>query len=190
MTAGSVHHLLTQREIAARTPLVNWTVTCPAPIARNLGEIELAKTAVDDLVVTDDLRLVALGRGALLAIDWTKNGGPAPISREQYDLPCVRDIADEIYRAGRTATADVRTTADRLDDRERLVARGVQEWLAWAYVSGYPTPLWLVGAMPASEIHAFVLGRVGLGPGGLDGPASGERFGYDVVDWIDAIRID
>jgi hypothetical protein len=191
MTTDRTHTMApTQRDIVRATPGVDWLSVRPAPTARSAGEIELAKAAVDGLAVTDDPRLVALAGGAQLAIKWTDIGGRAPASGRDVGAPCVREIAQEIYRAGRAAAGQPCALIGRMDDRDRILGRGVQEWLAWAYVQGYPTPLWLVSGMPASEIHAFVLGRVGLGPGGLDGPASAEPFGYDVDDRIDAIRID
>ena len=66
------------------------------------------------------------------------------------------------------------------------MSRGVEEWLAWVFVTGYPTPLWLVPAMPLDEIRTWVLGGVGSGTADLAGPGvSDERFPYDVADLVD-----
>jgi hypothetical protein len=180
----------TQVEIAETTPLVNWTALRPAPPARRPGEIELARAAVNRLVRGSDDRLSALAAGALRADHWTRHGGPAPASGLDVGIPTVRDTARESFRAGVVAGDESPAVATARTDAARITARGIQEWLAWAYVQDYPTPLWLVGAMPATEIHAWVLGAVGLGPGGLDGPASTAPFASTVAERIEALRRD
>jgi hypothetical protein len=186
---GGERVTLTQREIAETTPLVDWTVIRPAPTARRPAEVDLARVVVDALARSGDPRLAALGTGARLAIDWATDGGPAPVTGVDVGIPCVHDIAKESARAGRVAGDKAPAAATASSDRGRIVARGIQEWLAWAYLQGYPLPLWLVGAMPASEIYAHVLGCVGLGPDGMDGPVSTVPFASTVAARIAEVRI-
>jgi hypothetical protein len=159
----------------------DWTLWRPAPTVRAPLLFADAVGAVDGLLISRDLRVSRLGMGARLAFNWAAIGAHAPVSgRFAGTSPRMAEIVQEIY----DASGGVRGPAAFGSDGDRIEARGVQEWLAWAYCSDYPTPTWLVMGTRPGEIHAQVLGRVGIGPAGMDGPQSSAPFVYEVGDWL------
>jgi hypothetical protein len=157
-----------------------WIWWTPAPLARTPLDVYGSILAAHELMQNDDPRLSTLGTGAAVAVRWTSAGGEAPVSRRQTRVPTMRDIGQEVSDAG----GGVYGANIFKNDWARITVRGVQEWLAWAYLPRYPTPVWLVVDADPDEIRQRVLGQVGLGPGGMHGPHNGLPFVYDVGDWI------
>ena len=154
-------------------------------LARPWVELRLARRAALTLAAAEDGRLSLLGTNAVGASDWACGHSPDP-GRSAPAAPALDEVAARIEAEGRTASGQ--GGDESRCDADRIAARAVEEYLAWAFIRSYPLPLWLVPDMPAAEIHEWVLGRVGLGQPGLYGPGiSGERFPYDVADRIDEI---
>jgi hypothetical protein len=165
-----------------------WAAQRPAPRARSGAEIRGSLEAIVALARCGDRRCEALAKGGYFAARWV--GGEAPVSPasgRELPEPNFDEVAAEIRTAGRAA-AGVQTFPNASwCDEGRIAARGVEEWLAWVFISKYPRPAWLVAGTPLDDVCA-ALGRVGLGPVGLVGPRpSGERFAYDVADVIEAV---
>ena len=175
MTSTASPHVHSEAEPAERAP---------ARRCRTGGEIQLSLTAVVRLARCGDARVEALGKGGYHAARWI--GGQSalgPVSGVELPEPTFDQVASEIETAGRVAAGVEALSGSGWCDEARIAARGVEEWLAWVHVPGYPIPLWVVPDMPLAEIRSWVLGQVGCGPQGLLGPGvSVERFPYDVAD--------
>lgn len=177
---------LTDAEMAAIDEQANRR---PAPLARSGPEIQATLRAVAELAYCGDRRCEALAKGAYFAARWVSGESAyAPASTRTLPVPNFREVAFEIETAGRCAAGAQVFPNSSWCDEGRIAARGVEEWLAWAFMPAYPTPVWLVAGAPLDDVR-WVLGDVGLDKPGWPGlrgqfPSNG-LFAYDVADFID-----
>lgn len=148
---------------------------------RGGAELAMSLKAIAALVAGVDARCRLLALDGLYAVRANAPGLAAGIEG-WWPGPVLNDAPAAIERAGRAAAGDLPWHASLPGDAGRIVGRGAEEWLAWAFLAGYPLPVWLVPGMPAEEVHRGVLGGVGCP---LDRPTvSNESFVYDVADHL------
>jgi hypothetical protein len=136
----------------------------PAPRARSGNEIQTSVLAIAELVRCGSQRIEALGKGGYFAARWVT--GAAAVSPAQglnRPTPNFVEVAQELEAAGRVASGVQPFPAAALCDQGRIAGRGVEEWLAWVFIAGYPTPLWLDPAASLVQVRARG-GGAGGGP--------------------------
>lgn len=161
------------------------TTAIPGTAAPVRGGAELAMSlrAIGALIAGGDERCGLLGRGARYAARVFLGEAAADLHGPERG-PVFTHVPSAIERAGRAAVGDLPWHETVPGDAGRIVGRGAEEWLAWAFIPGYPLPMWLVPGLPASEVHRCVLGDVGAQ---LD--TSTRCFVYDVVDHMERVRL-
>jgi hypothetical protein len=142
------------------------------------------------MVGCGDERIEALGKGAFFAARWVADESPvSPAQGLHRPTPNFVEVAYEMEAAGKVAAGVQQFPGAGWSDRGRIAGRGVEEWLAWVFLDGYRTPMWLKPDTSLLQVAALVLGRVGSSTPGLLGPGvSREGFPYDVADVIEACR--
>jgi hypothetical protein len=160
----------------------------PAPRVRSGAEIQVSVQAISGLAGCRDARGEALGKGGYFAARWVADQSPvSPAQGLHRSTPNFVEVAYELEAAGRVAAGVQPFPGAPWCDQGRIAGRGVEEWLAWVFITGYPTPLWLDPAVSLVEVRALVLGEVGASEPGLLGPGvSRAAFPYDVADVIEA----
>jgi hypothetical protein len=163
-----------------------WLAERPAPRCRSGREIGKSLPVIVRLSGCGDPAVEALAKGGYFAAFWvSEQTSTSPARGLELSCPCLSEIADEIEAAGKVATGAVRLPGSDWCDEARIAGRGMEEWLAWVFIAGYPTPLWLEQDATPQLVRSGVLRRVGLMRPGLLGPgASRERFTYDVADLV------
>jgi hypothetical protein len=157
------------------------TAETAAPV-RSDTELATSMRAVPALIASMDPRCRLLGRGARYVTQiFTDGAADHPLGSEPG--PALADVPSAIERAGRAAVGELPWHKSVPGDAGRLMGRGAEEWLVWAFLTRYPLPLWLVPGMPSTEICHCVLGDVGAE---LPQPSvTSGRFTYDVVDQVE-----
>jgi hypothetical protein len=145
----------------------------PFPSPRGDVVVVTASRALLPWLQSADVRAKALAVGAFLASEWvTGSASTSPILGEQLPDPNLREVTCEYGFAALVAAGLVPMPTEApgagWTDLGRLVARGVEAWLGWFVWADVPVPGFL---RPGAERHVFeMLGEVGLGDAGLDGP--------------------
>lgn len=143
------------------------------PMLRHRPDAELraAAPALRPWLTGEDFRLKAFALGALWAFKWTEGiDATTPVTREQLAQPNFRDQLAECAMASLVAEGILPSPAQGLSDTGRVLARGSEVWLTWWLWPSAPLPALLAPDAAASEVAAM-LGEVGLGATGMDGPA-------------------
>jgi hypothetical protein len=153
------------------------TLCRPMVSARAESEVQAAAPALRPWLTGPDVRLKAFAAGALWAFKWASGVDEwTPVTREPLASPNFREVLAECALAALVAEGVLPSPASGWSDAGRILARGAEVWLSWWLWPTAPPPALLTPGAPAGEV-AGMLGDVGLGPAGLDGPSvSSARF--------------
>lgn len=158
----------------AADPAARWVVDTlerPAAMVRSWPDLTGAVVALRPRLTDPDVRVKGLAVGAFAAWRWVTGGAStSPVTREDVPEASFRDQVAECALATMVAGGVLPAPyTDGWTDLGRIVARGSEAWLVWWLWRSAPTPPLLRADATTAEVRAMV-GVVGSGPQGLDGP--------------------
>ena len=155
---------------AFRRETVVDTLCRPLVKARTGVELHAAVPALRPWLTCPDFRLKAFALGAFWAFKWTEAiDNKTPVTREQLELPNFREQLAECAMASMVADGVLPAPSQGWSDIGRILARGSEVWLTWYLWPTAPLPALLTEGATVGDVAAM-LGEVGLGPAGMDGP--------------------